>query len=85
MLIVGGGAAGITVAAELRRHRPGLSVSLVELSRSHSYQPGWTLVGAGVFRLAQTTRREETLIPKGVTPDSRAPWKPSTPTTTKLS
>ena len=67
VLIVGGGAAGITVAAELRRHRPGLSVSLVEPSETHSYQPGWTLVGAGVFRLAQTTRREETLIPKGVT------------------
>lgn len=67
VLIVGGGAAGVTVAAELRRHRPDLSVSLVEPSETHSYQPGWTLVGAGVFSLAQTSRREETLIPKGVT------------------
>ena len=66
VLIVGGGAAGITVAAELRRHRPDLSVSLVEPSETHSYQPGWTLVGAGVFSLAQTLRREESLIPKGV-------------------
>ena len=66
VLIVGGGTAGITVAAELRRHRPGLSVSLIEPSATHSYQPGWTLVGAGVFSLAETLRREETLIPKGV-------------------
>ena len=67
VLVVGGGAAGITVAAELRRHRPELSVTIVEPSDTHSYQPGWTLVGAGVFTLAETIRREETLIPKGVT------------------
>lgn len=67
VVIVGGGAAGITVAAELRRHRPGLSVAIVEPSETHSYQPGWTLVGGGVFTLAQTRRQEETLIPPGVT------------------
>lgn len=67
VVIVGGGAAGITVAAELRRHRPELDVTLIDPSTIHSYQPGWTLVGAGVFTLAQTTRQEETLIPKGVT------------------
>lgn len=67
VLIVGGGAAGITVAAELRRHRPTLSVAIVDPSETHSYQPGWTLVGGGVFTLAQTQRREEGLIPPGVT------------------
>ena len=67
VLIVGGGAAGITVAAEMRRHRPELSVTLVEPSGTHSYQPGWTLVGAGVFSLAQTVKREATLIPEAVT------------------
>src|SRR6202045_4084322 len=67
VVIVGGGAAGITVAAELNRHDPGLDIAIVEPSELHWYQPGWTLVGAGVFRRKQTERREEKLIPKGVT------------------
>jgi sulfide:quinone oxidoreductase len=67
VLIVGGGAAGITVAAELRRHRPSLRVTIVEPSETHSYQPGWTLVGGGVFSLKQTQRPEQSLIPAGVT------------------
>ena len=66
VVIVGGGAAGITVAAELRRHRSSLTLAVVEPSDTHAYQPGWTLVGAGVFRREQTIRSEEGLIPKGV-------------------
>jgi sulfide:quinone oxidoreductase len=67
VVIVGGGAAGITVAAMLKRHDPGLDIAIVEPSDSHSYQPGWTLVGAGVFSRKQTEKREEKLIPNGVT------------------
>lgn len=48
VVIIEGGAAGITVAAELLKHRSTLSVAIVEPSESHAYQPGWTLVGAGV-------------------------------------
>lgn len=64
VVVIGGGAAGITVAAQLLRHRPELSVAVVEPSETHSYQPGWTLIGAGVFTRRQTERREETLMPK---------------------
>ena len=67
IVIIGGGAAGITVAARMRRHRTSLSIAIVEPSDTHAYQPGWTLVGAGVFSMKQTERRQETLIPKGVT------------------
>src|SRR4051794_12702537 len=67
VLIVGGGAAGIAVASQLRRKRSTLGVAIVEPSETHSYQPGWTLVGGGVFTLAQTQRPEEHCIPEGVT------------------
>ena len=67
VLIVGGGAAGVTVAARLKRLRPGLGVALLEPSSDHYYQPGWTLVGAGVFSLEQTRRSEASLVPDGVT------------------
>lgn len=66
IVIVGGGAAGITVAAELKRRDARLDIAIVEPSDTHSYQPGWTLVGAGVFTRRQTQRAEERLIPKGV-------------------
>jgi sulfide:quinone oxidoreductase len=64
VLIIGGGAAGITVAAELLKHRPHLKLAIVEPSDTHAYQPGWTLVGAGVFSRDETIREESTLIPK---------------------
>jgi sulfide:quinone oxidoreductase len=66
ILIVGGGAAGLTTAARLRRLRPQLEIAVLEPSADHDYQPGWTLVGAGVFSLAETRRAEVDLIPEGV-------------------
>jgi sulfide:quinone oxidoreductase len=67
ILIVGGGAAGLTAASQLLRARPDLAITILEPSEDHYYQPGWTLVGAGVFSLEQTRRREADLIPAGVT------------------
>ena len=67
ILIVGGGAAGLTAASQLLRARPGLAITLLEPSGDHYYQPGWTLVGGGVFSLEQTRRNEADLIPAGVT------------------
>jgi sulfide:quinone oxidoreductase len=67
VLIIGGGAAGITVAASLRRRRPGLDIALVEPSETHYYQAAFTLVGGGAYPLARTRRPTSRLIPPGVT------------------
>jgi sulfide:quinone oxidoreductase len=63
VLILGGGTAGITVAARLRRHNQRLTMAIVEPSTKHYYQPLWTLVGAGVFPKEQSERAESAFIP----------------------
>lgn len=67
ILIVGGGTAGITVAARLRHASPNLSIALVEPSSRHYYQPLWTLVGGGIVKKETTERAEADVMPKGVT------------------
>ena len=66
VLILGGGSAGITVAARLRRADAQLGIGIVEPSEDHYYQPLWTLVGAGVFPLEASRRREADYIPRNV-------------------
>lgn len=67
VLILGGGTAGITVAARLKRADRDLDVAIVEPNRDHWYQPLWTLVGAGIVDLETTRKPESRFIPKGVT------------------
>lgn len=65
IVIVGGGSAGISVAARLSRALGrSANVAIIEPSSDHYYQPAWTLVGAGTFRKEATRRDEGTLIPK---------------------
>lgn len=66
VLIIGGGNAGLSVAARLRSQRPGLSLGIIEPSEKHYYQPAWTLVGAGAYEMADTIRDEKDFIPDGV-------------------
>jgi len=67
ILIMGGGTAGIMVAAKLHRQQENLDIATIEPSRNHWYQPAWTLVGAGTYDYTETRRDEATVIPKGVT------------------
>ncbi|OIJ92661.1 NAD(P)/FAD-dependent oxidoreductase [Streptomyces colonosanans] len=63
--VIGGGSAGISVAARLRR--AGVTdITLVEPSDTHWYQPLWTLVGGGQASLRSTRRSEASVIPDGV-------------------
>ncbi|HXS06319.1 MAG TPA: FAD/NAD(P)-binding oxidoreductase [Rhizomicrobium sp.] len=67
ILIVGGGAAGITVAASLKRQGvKAADIAIIEPSETHYYQPAFTLVGAGAYDLARTRRSTDSLLPSGI-------------------
>lgn len=66
VVIVGGGTAGITVAAQLARKMSASDIAIIEPSDTHYYQPLWTLVGAGVVPKEKTARPEKSVIPKGI-------------------
>ena len=70
VVIVGGGAAGLATAASLLKRRRSLDIAVVDPSTTHDYQPGWTMVGGGVFKQSSTRRSMAFLIP------SKAKWIP---------
>ncbi|MBN3751595.1 TIGR01244 family phosphatase [Paraburkholderia sp. Tr-20389] len=66
VVIVGAGAAGIAVASSLRTRDPSLDIAIIDPADVHYYQPGWTLVGAGIFAAADTARTMASRVPRGV-------------------
>ncbi len=56
VVVVGGGTAGLAVSAQLLRQRKGTDVAIIEPQTKHYYQPGWTMVGGGIFQKQETER-----------------------------
>jgi sulfide:quinone oxidoreductase len=67
VLIIGGGAAGVTIANTMRRQNAKIDIAIIEPSEVHYYQPGFTIVGGGAYTLKQTIRNEADLIHPSVT------------------
>lgn len=67
LLIVGGGAAGVSVANNMRRQNATIAIGLIEPSEKHYYQPGFTIIGGGAYTLTQATKNEKDLIHPSVT------------------
>lgn len=67
VLIVGGGAAGVSVANNMRRQNSKIKIGLIEPSEKHYYQPGFTIIGGGAYTMKETTRNEKYLIHKSTT------------------
>jgi len=66
VVIVGGGSAGIATAASLLKRRPQLDIVVIEPRYKHFYQPGFTMVGGGIFDPAQPQALTEDVMPVGV-------------------
>ncbi len=64
VVIVGGGSAGISVAARLAGSVG--SIAIIDPSEKHYYQPLWTLVGGGCARRETSERTQSSVMPKGV-------------------
>ena len=65
IVIIGGGTAGLSVAARWRRL--GMrDVALVEPASTHCYQPLFSFVGAAAVALSCSARSEVDLVPQGV-------------------
>jgi len=63
-VIVGGGTAGLSVAARLTKLKD-LDVIIIEPSEKHYYQPLWTLVGGGILPKEASERNEQDYVPSG--------------------
>ncbi len=66
IVIIGGGAAGIAVATSLLARSSDLDIAIIDPADIHYYQPGWTMVGGGIFTVEQTAKTMASLIPNGV-------------------
>lgn len=67
IVIVGGGAAGLSIAARLSRALERPKITVIDPASWHYYQPGFTMIACGVFQANDVVRKESSLIPDGVT------------------
>ena len=51
IVIIGGGAAGISMASRLKRKLQSPDITLIDPSDRQYYQPGFTLIGGGVYTI----------------------------------
>lgn len=63
IVIVGGGAAGITMAAYLSDMLRYDDITIIDPNTDHHYQPGYTLIAGGIFEPDEVVRKTRSLIP----------------------
>lgn len=66
IVIAGAGAAGLSIASWLAARLEGAKITLVDARKEHFYQPGFTLVGAGVKPQNYPVSTTAEYVPQGV-------------------
>lgn len=68
VVVIGAGSGGISVTNSLLKRNGNLRIAIIDPATEHFYQPGWTMVGGGVFKAPETRRQTRDLMP------SKATW-----------
>lgn len=66
IVIAGAGAAGLSLAARLARQVDNASITVVDAKKEHHFQPGLTLVGAGIWTPSHITDSNARYMPRSV-------------------
>jgi sulfide:quinone oxidoreductase len=66
IVIAGAGAAGLSAASQLAARLQGASITVIDARKEHYYQPGFTLVAAGIKPQAYTVSNTGDYLPQGV-------------------
>lgn len=66
IVIAGAGAAGLSLASRLKQQMPRATIVIIDAKKDHHFQPGFTLVGAGLWSPADVTFRNADFMPSGI-------------------
>ena len=66
IVIIGGGAAGLSMAARLERWLDDPDITLIDPSDRQFYQPGFTLIASGVYQPNEVWKNQEDCMPDGI-------------------
>lgn len=66
IVILGSGLGGLAVANRLSRALDGAKITIVDRKEIHHYQPGYTLVGTGIWPVGKVADRNSEFQPAGV-------------------
>lgn len=65
VVIIGGGAAGISMASRLLSYLPNPDITIIDPSDIHYYQPGFTLIASGVYSPDEVSKPQAECMPSG--------------------
>ena len=67
IVILGSGLGGLAIANRLSRELDGAKITIIDRKEIHNYQPGFTLVGTGIWPVGKVADRNSDFQPAGVT------------------
>lgn len=66
IVIIGAGAAGTAIANRLNNSLSGAQITIAGSRQQHLYQPGFTLIASGLWKISQVTTPTADWLPSGV-------------------